>query len=218
MDYAHNDTCAGERKTPTAQFNSPKISEKLERLRQSAFKREIPTADNETLGFLTTLVCALKPKNILELGTAVGISGIAMLSACPESTLHTVEKNKLFFDEAVENFKNFNLESRTKGILGDAGEVIEQLEGEYDFIFLDSAKVQYIKYLPRLKKLLKKGATLLADDILLYGYITGEAPVPPKRRMLVRHIREYIGAVTNDCELSTTIINIGDGLAMSVKI
>ena len=78
--------------------------------------------------------------------------------------------------------------------------------------------MQYIKYLPVLKKLLKRGGVLVADDILLYGWLTGEAPVPQKRRMLYTHIKEYIDAVTHDAELKTTIVNAGDGLAVSVKI
>ncbi len=102
-------------------------------------------------------------------------------------------------------------------ICGDAGEVINKLDGKYDFIFLDCAKVQYVKYLPRLKTLLRSGGVLLADDVLLFGFVTGEQPVPPKRRMLVEHIKEYISAVTSDPELTTTVLDIGNGVALSVK-
>lgn len=107
---------------------------------------------------------------------------------------------------------------RVNAINGDAGEVLGMLDGAYDFIFMDCAKVQYIKYLPKLKKLLKRGGVLLADDILLFGWLTGETEVPQKRKMLFKHICEYVQAVTNDPELCTSIINTGDGLAMSVKI
>ncbi len=78
--------------------------------------------------------------------------------------------------------------------------------------------MQYVKYLPTLKKLLKKGGALFADDVLLFGYVTGEEEVPKKRKMLVEHIKEYISAVTDDCELQTTVVNIGNGVALSVKI
>ena len=218
MDYAHFDTSKGERKTPTAKFNIPHITKELQALRESAFERSIPTADDETLSFLITQLCALKPKKILELGTATGISAIAMLNACPLSFLTTIEKNGQFYEEAKKNFKSFSVDMRVNAILGDAGEVIDMLDGTYDFIFMDCAKVQYIKYLPRLKKILAHGGVLLADDILLFGWITGETEIPQKRRMLAQHICEYVQAVTNDSELSTTIINIGDGLAMSVKL
>lgn len=218
MDYAHYDTSKGERNTPTAKFNIPHITEKLQRLRQSAFGRSIPTADDETLNFIITQLRALQPKNILELGTATGISGIAMLEVCPEAKLTTIEKNEQFFKEANENFKCFSVDMRVNAISADAGEALDMLAGAYDFIFMDCAKVQYVKYLPKLKKLLARGGVLLADDVLLFGWVTGENEIPQKRKMLFRHICEYVQAVTNDTELCTTIINIGDGLALSVKL
>lgn len=216
--YAHNDTSSGERKTPTAKFNIPVLPERVQKLRKSAYERSIPTADDETLNFLITLLSALQPENILELGTATGISGAVMLDVCPRARLTTVERDEKFYAEAVENFASLGLSPRVTAVCGDAGEEIQKLTGEYSFIFLDCAKVQYIKYLPVLKKLLKRGGVLVADDILLYGWLTGEAPVPQKRRMLYTHIKEYIDAVTHDAELKTTIINAGDGLAVSVKI
>ena len=218
MDYAHFDTSAGERQTATAQFNRVKLSDKIQRLRESAFVRSIPTADDETLQFLITQLRALQPENILELGTATGISGIAMLEVCPNATLTTIEKNTRFFEEAKDNFKCFGVNMRVNAINADAGEAIDMLSGTYDFIFMDCAKVQYIKYLPKLKKLLARGGVLIADDVLLFGWTTGEAEVPKKRKMLAKHICEYVDAVTHDDELSTTILNIGDGLALSVKL
>lgn len=215
--YAHKNTSGGERQTPTAQFNKPNLSAQLAELRKTAFGREIPVSDDETLGFILTLLTAVQPENILELGTAVGISGAAMLQACPKAHLTTIEKSPEFFAEAQKNFKSLGLTERVTSICGDAGEEIEKLNGGYGFIFMDCAKVQYIKYLPRLKKLLKSGGILLADDVLLFGYITGEQPVPEKRRMLVQHVREYIDAVTSDNELITTIINVGNGIALSVN-
>ena len=217
MDYAHFDTSEGERKSQTAKFNRLRLSEQLQKLRESAFERSIPTADDETLQFLITQLSALKPKNILELGTAIGISGIAMLEICPEAHLTTIEKNTQFFEEAQNNFKCFGMNMRVDAINGDAGEQIDMLSGTYDFIFMDCAKVQYVKYLPKLKKLMTRGGVLLADDVLLFGWLTGENEVPQKRKMLFKHICEYVQAVTNDDGLYTTILNIGDGLALSVK-
>ncbi len=218
FDYAHKNTENGERATKTAPFNKPQIGEEILALRQSAFKAEIPVSDDETLCFLQTFLSSIKPQNILELGTAVGVSGAVMLKTCSLAHLTTVERDENFYKAAVENFKSLDLSDRVTAVSGDAGEVIESLpENAFDFIFLDSAKVQYIKYLPRLKKLLKSGGVLVADDILLFGYITGEEEVPKKRKMLVEHIKEYVAAVTNDNELYTTILDIGNGVAVSVK-
>lgn len=216
--YAHNDTSLGERKTVTAQFNRPNILPKIQQMRESAFVRNIPTADDETLNFLITLLSSSPRTNILELGTAIGISGAVMLDVCKNAHLTTIERDEAFYKEAQANFNSLNLSNKVTAIYGDAGEVINNLDQKFDFIFLDSAKVQYIKYLPRLKQLLNKGGILLADDVLLYGWLTGETEIPQKRKMLARHVKEYIDAVTTDSELATTILNIGDGLALSVKL
>ena len=217
FEYAHGDTSKGERKTPTAQFNGVSLPEKISKIREQAFAREIPTADDETLNFICTLLAALKPENILELGTATGVSAAVMLDICKDAHLTTIEREKSFYDEAVKNFKCFEIDMRITALYGDAYECLQNLSGEYDFIFLDCAKVQYIKLLPMIKNMLKKGGVLLADDVLLYGWLTGEVPVPKKRKMLYTHVREYIDAVTHDSGLYTTILNVGDGLAMSVK-
>ncbi|MDE6667211.1 MAG: O-methyltransferase [Clostridia bacterium] len=218
FDYAHKNTQEGERATKTAPFNKPQVEEEIRALRLNAFKEEIPVSDDETLCFLQTVLAALKPQNILELGTAVGVSGAVMLKICTGAHLTTVERDANFYKSAVENFKSLGLAERVTAIFGDAGEEILNLpEGTFDFIFLDSAKVQYIKYLPRLKQLLKKGGVLAADDVLLFGYVTGEEEVPKKRKMLVEHIKEYISAVTDDDELYTTVLDIGNGVALSVK-
>ncbi len=218
FSYAHKNTENGERTTRTAQFNKPRISEEIQKIRELAFANEIPVSNGETLNFLVTVLSAVKPKNILELGTAVGVSGAVMLQTCPVARLTTIERDKGFYESAAHNFNALGLADRVTSVLGDAGEVIGNLKEEYDFIFLDCAKVQYIKYLPRLKELLKKGGVLVADDVLLFGYVTGEEEVPKKRKMLVEHIKEYVHAATHDNELQTTVFDIGDGVALSVKL
>ena len=217
FDYAHKDTSEGERSTSTAQFNNVKLPEEIEELRLNACSREIPVSDKETLTFILTLLTGLQPQKILEVGTAVGVSTAAMLSVCKNAHITTIEKSEDFYFEAQKNFEKLNISQHITQIYGDAGDKLKELDGQFDFIFLDSAKVQYVKYVPNLKRLLKPGGVLLADDILLFGYVTGEVPVPPKRKMLVEHVKEYISAVTTDPELITTIINIGNGLALSTK-
>lgn len=217
LDYAHNNTQGGERPSVTAQFVRLSLPKEIAELRNQAFARAIPTADDETLQYLLVMAKSHQPKRILELGTAIGISGCCLLSACPQATLVTVEKNPEFFQQAKQTFAELGYQNRVTSICGDAGEEIEKLTGTFDFIFLDSAKVQYVKYLPTLKKLLSQGGVLFADDVLLYGYVTGEVPTPPKRKMLVQHIREYIQAACADPELTTSVVPIGDGVCISIK-
>jgi predicted O-methyltransferase YrrM len=216
FDYAHNDTSEGERHSPTAQFVKLNVPPQVAELRRKAFERGIPTADDETLNFLLTTALAVRPERILELGTATGITAILLAQTCPQAHITTVEKNQAFYEEAKRNISAMGL-PQIEAIQGDAGEVIKDLNGRFDFIFLDSAKVQYVKYLPRLKELMKAGSILLADDVLLYGYVSGEVPTPPKRKMLVQHIREYIESATTDPELMSCVLSVGDGICMSVK-
>lgn len=216
FSYAHRDTSSGERRSVTAEFNIPRLPSALEEIRRSAFAREIPVSDGETLNFLMTLVSALRPPRILEIGSAIGVSAAAMLLASPSSRLVTVEKNVSFADEAEENITRLGLSDRAEVIRGDAAEVLAALGGEFGFVFLDGPKAQYVKYLPAIDRLLCEGGVLLADDVLLFGYVSGEEEVPKKRRMLVEHIKEYIDAVKGG-GFATSVLNIGNGVALSVK-
>lgn len=216
-EYAHNDTSAPERDSRTYALNAFRFPEELQRLRRDAFSRGIPVSSDETLAFLSICVAMAKPKKILEIGAAVGISGIDMLNNCPSAQLTTIELNEEFANEAENNFASAHMQGRATVLKGDATEILPTLSGGFDFVFLDGPKVQYIKYLPQIKRLLADGGTLFSDDILMYGWVNGEKPVPPKRRMLVQHIREYLHAITNDEELTTQIIDVGNGVAISIK-
>ncbi len=217
FDYAHNDTSVPERASRTACVNGFKLSEDIKKLREDAFLRGIPVSSDETLAFLCICVQMAKPKKILEIGTAIGVSGICMLDRCPSAQLTTIERDSRFASEAENNFASAHMGGRAKVICADAAEALSTLDGGYDFIFLDGPKVQYIKYLPQLKRLLNKGGTIFADDVLLYGWVNGEQPVPPKRRMLVEHIKEYLQAVFADPCLESTVVDVGDGVAISIK-
>lgn len=202
----------------TASLVKLNIDERIARLRKQALDREIPVADDETLQFLLLTVTALQPKRILEIGTAVGLSGSAMLLACPEARLTTMELEEDRYLEAKENFAALGVKDRVTAYLGDAGEILAMMDGEYDFVFLDGPKAQYEKYLFDLKRLMKKGATLFADDVLLYGWVSGEEPTPQKRHSIVDKIRSYLHTVTNDPELITSVLDVGDGVALSVYL
>ena len=216
FNYAHNDTSVPERVSRTAGLNKLRVSEEVARLRKSAHEREVPTASEETLNFLLTLALTKNAKNILEVGCAEGITSLALLDICRNSHLTAIEREEQFIRAFTDNL--YAYADRCTLLKGDAADICAGLEtGAYDFIFLDCAKVQYIKLLPELKRILSKNGVLLADDILMYGWVNGEVETPKKRKMLVEHIREYITAVTNDNELQTSILDIGNGIAMSVK-
>lgn len=216
FDYAHRDTSEPERVSRTAGLNKLRVSDYCARLRKYAHEREVPTASDETLNFLLTLALAKNAKNILEVGCAEGLTSLALLDTCESAHLTAIEREEKF----ICGFKS-NLDAyagRYTLFEGDAADICLTLADEaYDFIFLDCAKVQYIKLLPELKRILKKNGVLVADDVLMYGWVNGEVETPKKRKMLVEHIREYIEAVTSDEELQTSILDVGNGIAMSVK-
>lgn len=216
--YAHNDTSSTEKPSVTARFNRPRVSRVLNRMREEAYAEEIPVCDDETLCFLGTLLRALNPARILELGTAIGSFSVYAAQICPRAHITTIERDPAFYARAVDNFEKAGVADRVRAISGDAGEEIEKLDGKFGFIFMDCAKAQYVKYLPVLKKLLEKGGALAADDVLLYGYVSGEREIPQKRKSLVAHVREYLDAAISDDELATTVLNVGDGVALSVKL
>ena len=200
----------------TASLVKLHIDKRIQARREDALKRGIPVADDETLQFLLVLLQVMQPKRILEIGTAVGLSGAAMLSVCPNAKLTTMELEEERYLEAQQNFADFGISNRVNAYLGDAGEILAMMDGEYDFVFLDGPKAQYEKYLFDLKRLMKKGATLFADDVLLYGWVSGEEPTPHKRQSIVDKIRSYLNTITKDSDFSTSVINIGDGVALSV--
>jgi predicted O-methyltransferase YrrM len=152
----------------------------------------------------------------LEIGTAVGLSASAMLFACPEAKITTIELEEERYNEAKRNFKNLGIENSVNAYLGDAGEILAMMDGKYDFVFLDGPKAQYEKYLFDLKRLMKPGAILFSDDVLLFGWVSGEEETPQKRKSIVGKIQAYLETLTADKDFITSVLNVGDGVAISV--
>ena len=200
----------------TASLVQLNIDERIKALRTDALARGIPVADDETLQYLLFTVTALQPKRILEIGTAVGLSAAAMLYAVEGATLTTMELEEERFLEAKENLKTLGVLDRVTAYLGDAGEILSMMDGQFDFVFLDGPKAQYEKYLFDLKRLMKKGAILFSDDVLLYGWVSGVEPTPQKRQSIVDKIRAYLKTLTEDKDFVTSVLDVGDGVAISV--
>ncbi len=200
----------------TASLVKLNICPKVAKKRAEALERGIPVADDEGLQFLLVTLLACKPSRILEIGTAVGLSGVAMLQALPNARLTTIELEEERYIEAKANFAEFGVADRVTAHLGDAGEILSMMNGEFDFVFLDGPKAQYEKYLFDLKRLMKSGGVLFADDVLLYGWVDGKEPTPQKRRSIVEKIRSYLDRVTSDPAFITSVVDIGDGVAISV--
>lgn len=198
----------------SAEFSLPS---ELKELRAYYKRSGVPTILDESLSELLLILAIKNPENILELGTATGCSGTAMLLTQKNAKLTTIEKFEAVQLEAIKNFKKFGVYDRVTAIQGDSYETALTLSGEYDFIFLDCNKASYTRLLPVLKNLLKKGGVLFTDNVLFRGYVAGEKTPPKIYNSLTRKIREFDEILAADTDLITCFFDVGDGIAVSYK-
>lgn len=195
-------------------------SEVLTKIEQNAIKDKVPIIRKEMESFLRVMLTISRPLNILELGCAIGYSAILMSEYLPEGGhITTIENYDRRIVEAKANIEMAGLSSKITLLEGDAMEVMKDLESEnYDFVFMDAAKAQYINFLPEVMRLMKPGAILIADNVLQDGdIIESRYGVIRRNRTIHSRMREYMYEVKHMEELETTIVPIGDGITMSVK-
>lgn len=195
-------------------------SQILETIEKEALDTFVPIIRKEMQSFLKVLLTIKKPKRILEVGTAVGFSAILMSEYAPEDCkITTIEKYEKRIPIALENFKRAGKEDKITLIEGDALEVLKGLDGEYDFIFMDAAKGQYIYYMPEVIRLLSKDGVLVSDNVLQDGdIIESRFAVERRNRTIHSRMREYLYELKHHKLLETSIIPLGDGVALSTKV
>ncbi len=195
-------------------------SQILETIEKEALDTFVPIIRKEMQNFLKVLLAIKKPKRILEVGTAVGFSAILMSEYAPEDCkITTIEKYEKRIPIALENFKRAGKEDKITLIEGDALEVLKGLDGEYDFIFMDAAKGQYIYYMPEVIRLLSKDGVLVSDNVLQDGdIIESRFAVERRNRTIHSRMREYLYELKHHKLLETSIIPLGDGVALSTKV
>ena len=190
----------------------------LDEIEQFARERYIPVMLDDTRELLYNTVKQCQPKRILEIGTAIGYSGIIMLSAC-NATLNTVEMDENNANMARENFALFGVLDRVNLFVGDAREIIGYLSGQYDFIFLDGPKGQYKAFLPYLTDLLQVGGTLVCDNALYKGLVEHVPDNPRHKHITVaRNMRAFLDEITTSKRYATTLHRVGDGVTVSTKL
>jgi predicted O-methyltransferase YrrM len=169
--------------------------------------------------FLRVLIEIKQPKKILELGTAIGYSAILIAKAMPEDCkITTIENYDKRIPIARENFAKAKLEHKITLLEGDALECLKAIDEEYDFVFMDAAKAQYLNYLEEIMRILPKGGILIADNVLQEGeLIQSRYAVERRNRTIHSRMREYLHTVKNMEELETSVIPIGDGITLSVR-
>lgn len=194
-------------------------SEILEVIEKEALDTYVPIIRKEMQSFLKVLLKIQKPMSILEVGTAVGFSALLMSEYMPEGGhITTIENYDKRIPIARANFKRAGREDMITLIEGDALEVMKDMEGSYDMIFMDAAKGQYINYFPHVMRLLKNGGLLVSDNVLQDGdVIESRYAIERRNRTIHGRMREYLYELKHNEQLVTSIIPLGDGVALSYK-
>lgn len=191
----------------------------LERIEAEALAARVPIIRKETQSFLKTLLVMHKPRKVLEIGTAVGFSALLMSAYLPEGGhITTIENYEKRIPIARENFRQAGKEGEISLIQGDALAVMKELTEAYDFIFMDAAKGQYIHYLPEAVRLLAPGGVLVSDNVLQGGdVLESRFAVERRDRTIHSRMREYLYELKHHDQLQTSILPLGDGVALSVR-
>lgn len=191
----------------------------LEELEQSALADGVPIIRREMQSFIKVLLSIHRPKRILEVGTAVGFSTLLMCEYGPDDLeITTIENYEKRIPIAKENFQKAERQQQITLLEGDAGEILKELSGTFDMIFMDAAKGQYIHWLPDVLRLMHPGSVLLSDNVLQEGdLIESHYLVERRNRTIYKRMREYLYELKHHPQLLTAILPLGDGAAVSVK-
>ena len=187
----------------------------LEIIKQKALKNHVPIIMDDTLEVIENILKEKKPLRMLEIGTAVGYSAICFLKSLPErGIIDTIERDTERVKEANSNIQKVGVEKRINVIEGDAVEILPTMNNKYDAVFIDAAKGKYPFFLKESIRMINSNGIIFADNILYKGYVMSDYN-KHKQRTAVRNLREYIKLVTENPNIQTEILEVGDGLAIS---
>lgn len=198
----------------------PPREEKIMKLEEVATNHNVPIMDVISIEVLLQLLTFIQPKRILEIGTAIGYSAIRMAKAIPEATVITIERDEERYKQALANISDFGLEQRINVLFGDALQVMKELEQNepFDVLFIDAAKGQYKRFFEQYSPLIKTGGVIFTDNVLFRGFVSAHDEEIPKRLLpLVKKLRHYNEWIMEHPNFKTTILPVGDGVAISIK-
>ena len=189
--------------------------QELEKIKEKALKDHIPIIMDDTLEVMEKYLVTKKPQRILEIGTAVGYSAMCFtLFLAKDGIIDTIERDEERVKEARRNIEKVGVEDKIHIYEGDAVEILPTLDEKYDVVFIDAAKGKYPFFLKEAMRMLKSDGIIFADNILYKGYVMSDYN-KHKQRTAVRNLREYIKEVSENPNLETEILEVGDGLAIS---
>ena len=186
-------------------------------IKKEALANKVPILQDKSLELIRLILRIKEPKKILEIGTAVGYSAINFVDELNGNVfVKTIEKNENMYNVANQNISKVGFVDNIDVILADATEYLPSLKEDnvYDVIFIDAAKGQYLKFLENAIRLIKNGGVIIADNVLFKGRVLSDYN-EHKHRTAVNRLRDYINIINNDTRLKSTILDIGDGIAVS---
>ena len=193
--------------------NTPFLNE----IEKEARETNVPVIRTQVQSLIRLLLAMRQPTSILEVGCAIGFSALLMSEYAPENChITTIEKYEKRIPVARENFRRAGREDRITLLEGDAAEILKDMKGSYDFIFMDAAKGQYPHFLPDVLRLLSPGGLLVSDNVLQDGDILeSRFAVTRRNRTIHSRMREYLYELTHHEWLETVVLPIGDGVTVS---
>lgn len=196
-----------------------KLPGELGKLEEEAHVAEVPVIPHETVVFLKFLLGQLQPERILEIGAAIGFSSSVMATTIGENAhVTTIDRFDIMIEKAKKNYERLGLTDKVTLLEGQAADILPELSGPYDFIFMDSAKSKYIEFLPECLRLLRKGGVLMVDDIFQGGTILlPDEEIPRGKRAIHRKLNEFLRVVMDHPDLTSTILPLGDGVILMTK-
>ncbi|WP_139904434.1 O-methyltransferase [Clostridium thermarum] len=187
----------------------------LKELEEYAEENKVPIIHKEVANFLQLMINIIKPKRILELGTAIGYSSILMYNSNGSvEHVDTVERDENMIALAGANIEKAGLKGKINVICGDCLEVLEKLVDKYDLIFIDAGKGHYNEFFPHCQRLLNKDGVILADNVLYKGMVASRELVIRRKITIVKRMKKFIDMITKDDKLITAILPMGDGIAV----
>ena len=197
---------------------TPQRTGQLKILEDYARENNVPIIEPEVGQLIKVLLKLHKPKEILEVGTAIGYSALLMGQNLEgDWSITTMERNPQMIEKARENFRESGLEDRIRIIEGDARKTFPHLTKKYDFIFLDAAKGQYMEFLGYAKDLLKPGGLIVSDNVLYKGMVASDDLVVRRKRTIVNRLREFLEYISNMQGYTSSVLPLGDGVALTYK-
>ena len=189
-------------------------------IQKTAYENGLPIIPNEVVKLMGFVLGIKTPVKVLEIGMAVGFSAGFISGFLPENgSITTIDRYPMMIEEAKINFKRLGLEDRVTILEGDANNILPTLDDKFDFVFMDAAKGQYIYMLPHVLRLTKAGSIIMVDDVLQEGRVAREyTEIPRRQRTIHKRLNDFLYEITHNDKLRTSILTIGDGVALIEKL